>query len=554
MSVKKPKPEPDVQLDGEELVSLRQRLQSQRLEAGDFTLMLKILDLVVQLQALVKKRSAGLTKLLRMIFGLKTEKKKGAKRGIPGRNDSSGNPCPPKKGRNGRHDYPGAQKTCVQHGDFKEGDICPECQKGKLREAEPSVEYAWAGHAPITLTIFLLQRLVCDLCKKVFTAHVPEDIQSRTVDDSADDTKTGRCDTNASANAMVVLMRFQYGVPNYRLAGIQGNCGVPLPEGTQHQMATQVFAAGIYIFEALIEVAAQGDLFHNDDTRMRISDVLATSRKVSKKGNGGRVSTRTSVIISKSADGHEVVLYFTGSAIAGENLAWVLSHRSDGKPVPRLMCDGLNQNHPKGEEVVIANCLGHARRKFYDLNEKGHDLSYVLSIFGQVYVTDAQAKISKMDDSKRLKHHRTHSQPAMDDLKKWLEEQRDFEPNSDVGGAISYCLNHWEELTLFLRESGIPITNDIAEHMLKNPAVRHRKASLHYKTLDGALRGDVFMSLIATCERSGTNPFEYLTKIQEYRPDVIAHPELWLPWNYQERLNYLKEHPPPPLPLLKDAG
>lgn len=72
------------------------------------------------------------------------------------------------------------------------------------------------------------------------------------------------------------------------------------------------------------------------------------------------------------------------------------------------------------------------------------------------------------------------------------------------------------------------------------------KASLHYKTQDGALRGDVLMSLIATCEQNGANCLHYLTKIQEYRPDIIANPHLWFPWNYLDRLRHLTRSTSPP--------
>ena len=360
----------DLKLDGNQLNDLRSRLKTNQLEAGDYALILKILELVVHLQVMLEKHRAALLRLLRMIFGVKTERIR-PRRGQSGRKDSSGNPCPPTKGRNGRDGYPGARKVCIEHGEYQEGDVCPDCEKGKLRDAEPSVDYAWQGLAPITLTIFLLQRLVCDLCKKTFMAHVPEGHFGKTVDDSADEHKVARCDANASANAMVVLMRFQYGVPNYRLALIQGQSGLPLPEGSQHRMMQQVFVSGVYIYEAMISLGAQGDLFQNDDTRMRILDFLATSRKIAKRGDGTRVSTRTSVVVARTPDGHEIILYFTGSAVAGENLAWILSQRLPGLGPPRLICDGHRQNHPPGHTVIVGNCLGHVRRKFYELNERG---------------------------------------------------------------------------------------------------------------------------------------------------------------------------------------
>jgi transposase len=60
-------------------------------------------------------------------------------------------------------------------------------------------------------------------------------------------------------------------------------------------------------------------------------------------------------------------------------------------------------------------------------------------------------------------------------------------------------LKHWEKLTLFLRHPGPPLDNNICERALKK-AILHRKNALFYKTVNGAHVGDVFMSLIYTCE------------------------------------------------------
>ena len=37
------------------------------------------------------------------------------------------------------------------------------------------------------------------------------------------------------------------------------------------------------------------------------------------------------------------------------------------------------------------------------------------------------------------------------------------EPNSGLGKAISYLLRHWTKLTLFLRQPGAPLDNNIGE-------------------------------------------------------------------------------------------
>ena len=96
-------------------------------------------------------------------------------------------------------------------------------------------------------------------------------------------------------------------------------------------------------------------------------------------------------------------------------------------------------------------------------------------------------------------------------------------------------LNHWEALTLFLREAGAPLDNNVCERALKK-AILHRKNSLFYKTLNGARVGDLFMSLIYTTELAGGNPFEYLTALLNHPDDVANDPAAWLPWSYQETL------------------
>ena len=110
-----------------------------------------------------------------------------------------------------------------------------------------------------------------------------------------------------------------------------------------------------------------------------------------------------------------------------------------------------------------------------------------------------------------------------------------MEPNSGLGRAISYLLKHWEKLTLFLRAAGAPIDNNIVERALKR-AILHRKNSLFYKTRKGAQMGDLFMSLIHTCELNGANPFDYLTELQRHAEELKQNPAAWMPWNYRETL------------------
>jgi hypothetical protein len=130
------------------------------------------------------------------------------------------------------------------------------------------------------------------------------------------------------------------------------------------------------------------------------------------------------------------------------------------------------------------------------------------------------------------------SGPVMEELHRWLEGQfaeRKVEPNSGLGKAITYLLRHWRPLTLFLRQAGAPLDNNIVERALKR-AVLHRKNALFYRTLNGAQVGDLFMSLIHTCQLCEANSFDYLIELQRHASELASSPAEWMPWNYRETL------------------
>jgi len=127
----------------------------------------------------------------------------------------------------------------------------------------------------------------------------------------------------------------------------------------------------------------------------------------------------------------------------------------------------------------------------------------------------------------------------MAELHRWLEAQlaeKKAEPNSGLGQAITYLLRHWRGLTAFLREANAPLDNNLCERALKR-AVLHRKNALFYKTINGAQAGDLFMSLIHTCELCDANSFHYLTELQRHAAAVAAEPGNWMPWSYRKTLS-----------------
>ena len=429
-------------------------------------------------------------------------------------------PTPAGHGRNAASAFTGAEKVCIQHAQLKPGDICPECREGRVyRQREPKTLIRIVGQAPLKATVFEMERLRCNACCQMFTAEEPAN--------------AGAAKYDTTAVAMIALLKYGTGVPFHRMKRLEGQMGIPLPAATQWELMEQAAVPAKPILDELIRQAAQGSVVHNDDTGVRIL-------KLARNPDDGRTGTFTSGIVSIGRE-WRIALYFSGWKHAGENLADVLKRRAAEMESPIQMCDALSRNTPKlsGVEVLLANCMAHGRRQFIDVAANfPEECRYVLETLGTVYGFDAETKRARLAPEERLAFHQAHSAPRMQQLHQWMEAQfveHKTEPNSGLGKAISYLQRHWTKLTLFLRQAGTPIDNNIAERALKK-AILHRKNALFYKTMNGAQVGDLFMSLIHTCELNKVNPFDYLTELLRHPAELTVRPAEWMPWNYRETL------------------
>jgi transposase len=443
---------------------------------------------------------------------------------VPVEERNTGEPAPAGHGRHGAAAFTGANRVSIAHATLHSGDRCPECRQGKVyRQKEPATLVRFVGRAPLEATVFEMERLRCNACGQVFTADPPE--------------TAGPDKYDATAVAMIALLKYGTGVPFNRLESLEQQLGMPLPATTQWELMEAAATLIRPVLEELIRQAAQGSVMHNDDTGMRI---LRLVREPRPEGTRQRTGTFTSGVVSV-VGAWRIALFFTGWKHAGENLADVLKRRARKLPAPIQMCDALSRNTPKleGVEILLANCLAHGRRQFVEVVENfPEECRYVLETLRGVYHNDALAREPGWSPQDRLRFHQEQSGPLMKQLHGWMEAQlaeHKTEPNSGLGKAISYLLNHWLKLTLFLKEPGAPIDNNIVERALKK-AILNRKNALFYKTLNGAGVGDLFMSLIHTCELNGANPFDYLTELQRHSEEWKRGPSEWMPWNYRQTL------------------
>jgi transposase len=544
-----------VEVSPTQLEGILRRVE-QALTEEDAALIRAVFRSYIHLIDLVEDKNTSLRRLRQLLFGAGTEKTDAVVRRDTERPDTTGpsdlaartaeaagdpatgtsnaadsEPMAHGHGRNGVDAYRGAERIEVPHPSLKAGDSCPSCGEGIVYDKAPGVLVRVTGQPPLTAKVYQLHKLRCHLCGAVFTAAAPAEAGEQKYD--------------ATAGSMIALLKYGSGLPFNRLEGLQWHLGVPLPASTQWDIVEAAATNLAPAFEELIRQAAQGEVLHNDDTTVKILELMGRGRQqalTDAEGEGNAAEARSGLFTSGVValrDGWRVALFFSGRRHAGENLAEVLKLRAAELPPPIQMCDALSRNLPGELQTILAHCLAHARRQFVDVYERfPQECRHLLEALAVVYRNDAVARQRQLSPEARLRFHQEASQPTMQQLHEWLRRQLDeklTEPNSALGGAIGYMLRHWEKLTLFLRQAGAPLDNNVCERALKK-AILHRKNALFYKTQNGARVGDLFMSLIYTCQLNEVNPFDYLTQLQRHADQLAASAELWLPWNYRAAL------------------
>jgi transposase len=536
-----------IDLNMDEVQALLERAKAV-MEPEDYGKLEAIVETAVYLSQAVEDKQMTIQRLRQMLFGATTEKTAAViKKEEEDESESpsathGGSRAPPEgtaegdsetkqtrngHGRNGAGAYTGAERIPVPHESLQPGHPCPQCHKGKVYEMNrPGVLIRIVGQAPVQAKVYELQKLRCNLCGKVFTARQPGGV--------------GPAKYDATVASMVALLKYGSGLPFNRLEGLQGKLGIPLPASTQWDLVSETAKRIEPVYAELIRQAAQGELLHNDDTPMRILGVTGeTEAEACACEESKRKGVFTSGIVSLAGN-RRIALFFTGRRHAGENLAEVLGHRATGLSAPIQMCDALSRNNPKGFDTIVANCNAHGRRQFVEVAENFPDeCRFVLETLKGVYTNEAVAKKRNLSPQERLRFHQKQSGRLMGQLKRWLNRQlhqRLVEPNSGLGRAIQYLLNHWKKLTQFLKTAGAPLDNNICERALKL-AILHRKNALFYKTAQGAHVGDIFMSLIHTCRLCGADPFDYLTQLHGHAAALPLNPAKWMPWTYHATLD-----------------
>lgn len=437
------KPEHTI-LNEEQIASLLERIMVCNLGATDKKCVAGILHFYLWLQLALQEATLSLGRL-RTIFGFrKTEKRKhlplvaNSNEETPDGTSEEGKACDvvgqvfsqalkdakkdeaslkeekkKKKKGHGRlshKDYPGATTIHQAHECLKAGDTCPEGCGGRLYSLVPKALIFLTGHALVSACRYLLERLRCSLCGKVYTASPQDGMPKQKYDEPL--------------KANLAIAKNYAGMPFYRLQMLQNMVGVPLPHSTQWQLVESL-ADDIYpVYYELQRLAAQGKIINHDDTTVRILSLMAENKERAEKGEKGRTGMFTTGIVSAIEAGQTIYLFISGRCHSGENMTKLLEQRSPALGAIIRMADALSSNLSVEFINILCLCLAHGRRKFYEIYDYfPGECRIVIDALALIYHYDAIAKQEKMTHTERLLYHQIHSGHIMDLLKEWMELQ-----------------------------------------------------------------------------------------------------------------------------------
>jgi transposase len=166
-----------------------------------------------------------------------------------------------------------------------------------------------------------------------------------------------------------------------------------------------------------------------------------------------------------------------------------------------------------GEEVILAHCWAHCRRRFFEIAHKrpAPIAREALQWISALYEIEAEIRGRSAEERRMARQLRT--KPLLDAMRLWLEQRRAELPRkSPLAEAIGYPLNQWEGLTRFLDDGRIEIDSNTVERSMR-PIALNRKNALFAGHDLGAENWAVLASLIETCKWHDVNPEAWLADV-----------------------------------------
>ncbi len=162
------------------------------------------------------------------------------------------------------------------------------------------------------------------------------------------------------------------------------------------------------------------------------------------------------------------------------------------------------------QQIRLAFCWAHVRRKFYELAENSPVAADVLRRIAALYAIEGDIRGLTADE--RRSQRRQRSRIIVDDLHQFLEARlRQVSAKSRLSEAIRYALTRWDGLIRFLDDGRLDLDNNAVERAIR-PLALNRKNALFAGSDEGGDNWAVIATLIENCKLAGINPHTWLAK------------------------------------------
>ncbi len=157
-----------------------------------------------------------------------------------------------------------------------------------------------------------------------------------------------------------------------------------------------------------------------------------------------------------------------------------------------------------------------------------------------------EEKIANLSVEEKLKERKEKSEPVLKKFYEWVYlTSEKYITNKKLKEAITYAINQRKNLSRFLEDGRIPLTNSKAERSIRPFAV-HRKNWLFADSVEGAKANGVYYSLIESAKVNNLNINKYIKYLLEELSQLEGEQaeediEKYLPWSKElpeEILNY----------------
>ena len=305
--------------------------------------------------------------------------------------------------------------------------------------------------------------------------------------------------------AQVLVAKYADHLPLYRQAQIYARQGIQLDRST---LADWVGRAAWYLRplrDHILERLRRSDRLFADETTAPVLDP-------------GRGRTKTGQLWAYARDDRPwggdtppMVAYVYAADRKGEraeahlgNFAGILQVDGYG---------GYTALAKRRQQIVLAFCWAHARRKFYELADNSPVAVEVLQRIAALYKIEDEVRGAPAEQRQQIRHER--SRVLVDDLRIFLEaKNRQVSAKAKLGEALRYALTRWDGLSRFLDDGRVDLDSNAVERSIR-PLALNRKNALFAGSDEGGDNWAVIATLIENCKLSSVNPHTWLTQTLE---------------------------------------